>query len=59
MKLYKMKVVRWRHQHGTEGIGGRRLGEAMAQKWAEAPQRKKKKGGTSVPAYIGVRIGLH
>lgn len=26
MKFYKMKVVRWKHQHGTEGIGGRRLG---------------------------------
>jgi len=26
MKLYKMKVVHWKHRHGTEGTGGRRLG---------------------------------
>jgi len=39
-----LEASAWNREHWRK-----KTGETMAQKWAEAPQRKKKKGGTSAP----------
>jgi hypothetical protein len=53
MKLYKMKVVGWKHQHGTEGIEGRRLGRPWPQNGLSSTEEEEEERWYQC-SYIGV-----
>jgi len=52
-----MNAVRWKHQHGTEGIGGRRLGRPWPKNELKLTEEEVERWYQC--SYIGMRIGPH
>jgi hypothetical protein len=52
VKLYKMKVVPWKHQHGTEGMGGRRMGRLWSKYGLKLHTGRRRRRGKVVPILL-------